>query len=249
MLEPDVDLARATSYGSAAALYDTHRPAYSAGLLDDLAALSPGEALDIGCGTGMVAAALADRGVSVLGVEPDEQMAAVARGHGVSIEVAPFETWDDAERQFDLVTCGAAWHWIDQARGTAKAARVLRQGGTFARFYNFELPEEPAISALETVYSKHAPRLMPYVPVPRDDFPDPVAVSDAFSAVETAIYPWSRTVSAQEWVGMVTTFSDHHRLGAGPLAELQQAIRDAIETVGGSVTTSGGTYVLLAHRM
>jgi SAM-dependent methyltransferase len=248
MLEPQ-NLARPTSYGRTAALYDTHRPAYPAALLDDLAALSPDEVLDIGCGTGMVAAALVDRGLSVLGVEPDEQMAAVARGHDISLEVAPFETWDDAGRQFDLLTCGAAWHWIDQARGTDKAAQVLRQGGTFARFYNFELPDEPAISALETVYRKLAPKLKTYVPVPRDDFPDPVATSDAFSAVETKIYPWSRTVTAEEWVGMVTTFSDHQRLGAGPLAGLQQAIRDAIETVGGSVTTSGGTYVLLAHRM
>ena len=36
------------------------------------------------------------RGVPVLGIEIDERMADVARGHGVAVEVAAFETWDAA---------------------------------------------------------------------------------------------------------------------------------------------------------
>jgi SAM-dependent methyltransferase len=53
----------------------------------------PSLALDIGTGTGKVAAAIAARGVRVLGVDPDAQMAAVARARGLEVEVAPFETW------------------------------------------------------------------------------------------------------------------------------------------------------------
>jgi SAM-dependent methyltransferase len=122
--------------------------------------------LDVGCGTGRVAAALVSRGLSVLGVEPDELMAPVARGHGILVEVAAFEIWDDAGRQFDLLTCGAAWHWIDPELGTAKAARLMKRGGTVARFWNYEVPDEPAASALEAVYSKLAPETTRYVPAP-----------------------------------------------------------------------------------
>jgi SAM-dependent methyltransferase len=248
MDEPHRDRARAGSFGSVAEQYDRYRPVYPDGLIDDLAALRPAQVLDVGCGTGKAAAALVRRGLSVLGVEPDEKMAAVARGHGMPIEVAAFETWEDAGRQFDLLTCGAAWHWIDPALGIAKAARVLRRGRTLARFWNYEVPDEPAASAFETVYGRLAPEATRYVPSPPSHWADPPGESDTFSAVETRIYEWSRTLSADEWVGMVTTFSDHQRLGRVRLTALQLALGTAIETLGGVVHVRGGTYLRLARR-
>ncbi len=249
MSEPHLDRARAESFGAVAAQYDSYRPTYPDALIDDLAALRPAQALDVGCGTGIVAAALASRGLTVLGVEPDPQMATVARGHGVPVEVSGFETWEDAGRQFDLLTCGAAWHWIDPTRGTAKAARVLRPGATIARFWNYEVPDEPAISALEAVYARLAPQATRYVPAPiAGGWEDPLAASDDFTAAATRTYEWGRTLSAEEWAGMVSTFSDHQRMQPERLVELQQELAAAIEAVGGSVHTRGGAFVLLARR-
>jgi SAM-dependent methyltransferase len=228
--------------------YDRYRPDYSDALFDDLAALRPARVLDVGCGTGKVAAALARRGLSVLGVEPDEQMAAIPRRLGIPIEVAEFETWEDAGRTFDLLTCGAAWHWIDPVAGVARAARVLRPGGTLARFWNYEEPDELAASALETVYGRLAPEATRYVPAPHGEWPDPVADSDAFCSLERRAYEWSRALSAEEWVNMVSTFSDHQRMSPERLTELQQALRDAIEASGAPVHTRGGTYAILARR-
>lgn len=102
--------------------YERYRPTYPDALLDDLATLRPARVLDVGCGTGKAAVGLAGRGLSVLGVELDLRMAVVACGHGVPVEVGAFETWDDAGRRFDLITCGAAWQWIDPELGMAKAA-------------------------------------------------------------------------------------------------------------------------------
>jgi 2-polyprenyl-3-methyl-5-hydroxy-6-metoxy-1,4-benzoquinol methylase len=100
--------------------YDRFRPTYPDALIEDLAGLRPAKVLDVGCGTGKVAVALAERGLSVLGVEVDQQMAKIARGHGIDVQVAAFESWDATGRTFDLITCGDAWHWIDPARGVAK---------------------------------------------------------------------------------------------------------------------------------
>ena len=96
--------------------------------------------LDVGCGTGIAARALQARGCRVLGVEPDARMAAVARGHGVAVEEAAFERWDDAGRRFDLVACGQAWHWVDPVRGAQRAADVLRAGGLVGLFWNLGRP-------------------------------------------------------------------------------------------------------------
>ena len=45
--------------------------------------MNAADAADVGCGTGLAARLVAERGVKVLGVEPDERMAHVARRHGI----------------------------------------------------------------------------------------------------------------------------------------------------------------------
>ncbi|HEV7359674.1 MAG TPA: class I SAM-dependent methyltransferase, partial [Mycobacterium sp.] len=95
-------------------------------LIEDLVALTPSDVLDIGCGTGKVAVEFMKRGMRVLGVDVDERMTDYAREHGVPVEIASFESWDAKGRQFDLITCADAWHWIDPARGSENAAAVLR---------------------------------------------------------------------------------------------------------------------------
>ena len=135
--------ARAESFGAAAATYDRLRPSPPAALIDDLVALAPTRVLDIGCGTGKLAAPLAARGLDVLGVEADARMAALAP---MPVEIAPFEDWDDRGRTFDLVTCADAWHWLDPDRAEAKLARVAR--GPFVRLWSFhEL--DPALLAAD----------------------------------------------------------------------------------------------------
>lgn len=229
--------------------YDRYRPAYPDVVIDDLAALQPTSVLDVGCGTGKAAVALARRGLRVLGVEPDKRMAEVARGYGIPVEIATFETWDDAGRQFDVITCGQAWHWIDPNQGIPKAARLLRPGATIARFWNFHVLDDPVISAFDAVYREHAPEADGLGHDPGGNYePDPFDDNDAFTAVETRTYQWERVLSADDLVGLVATFSDHQRLGYDRLARLQQALRATIETFGGSVHSHCGTYVRLATR-
>ncbi|WP_226961702.1 MULTISPECIES: class I SAM-dependent methyltransferase [Streptomyces] len=58
--------------------YDRHRPTYPRELMDELTDLRPARVLDVGCGTGRNVVALAERGLSVLGVERDERMRVAA---------------------------------------------------------------------------------------------------------------------------------------------------------------------------
>ena len=77
------DRSRAESFGDIAEAYDRARPSYPPALFDDLLADGARTVLDVGCGTGIVAALLAARGCDVLGVEVDERMAQVARAKGI----------------------------------------------------------------------------------------------------------------------------------------------------------------------
>ena len=243
------DRDRAESFGSAADMYDRFRPSYPSAFIDDLAARGPTHVLDVGCGTGKVARALLDRGLRVLGVEPDEAMAAVASTHGVPVEQARFESWDPAGRTFDLLTAGHAWHWIDPAVGLEKAASVTTPGATVALFWNYHALDPPMLKAFSEVYAECAPELEV---IGRDPtgLPDrdPFSGSDQFTPGESRTYRWPRALSGEDWVAMLATFSDHRRLGHDRLLGLQDALRDAISARGGTVQSTCGTYVWVSHR-
>jgi SAM-dependent methyltransferase len=253
--ELHLDRTRAGSFGSVADQYDRFRPTYPDALTDDLAGLRPAKVLDVGCGTGKIAVALAERGLSVLGVEVDQRMAEVARGHGIEVQVGAFESWDAAGCNFDLITCGDAWHWIDPARGVAKAVEVLEAGGIIARFWTTAVLSESAIAAFDPVYRKIAPEVA-QVWRPSESTPrfhasrsDLFAQSEAFSPTEMRTYPWERSLSTDEWVGLAATISDHQRLEPERLQALLQSLRTAIDEIGGSVHSHNETYALLNQRI
>src|SRR5262252_6317966 len=150
----------AESFGADASRYDRARPSYPAALVDRIVAASPGRnVLDVGCGTGIAARLFQTAGCRVLGVDPDDRMASVARQGGLTVEVSPFEAWRSAGRSFDAVTAAQAWHWVDPVAGAAKAAQVLRPGGRLAVFWNAaQLPPDLG-AAFAGVYGEVQPGL------------------------------------------------------------------------------------------
>jgi ubiquinone/menaquinone biosynthesis C-methylase UbiE len=94
-----------------------------------------GSALDIGCGTGTLAARLADAGYEMTGVDPSEGMLRMleqrtSKVRGVKGSGTSLEFGDDS---FDLVYCVAVMHHIAAAdavrRTLAEMVRVTRPGG------------------------------------------------------------------------------------------------------------------------
>ena len=176
-------------------------------------------------------------------------MAHFARANGVPVDLASFEAWDPAARTFDLLTAGHAWHWVDPAIGLPKAASVVNPGGTVALFWNYHALDESLLEAFDAAYRVHAPELTVVGRDPsRATDVDPFAESNQFTPGKARTYRWSRQLSADEWVGMLATFSDHQRLGRERLNNLQAAVRTAIQASGGVVRSACGTYVWSARR-
>jgi SAM-dependent methyltransferase len=222
--------------------------------MDDLAALHPVRALDVGCGTGIAARALTERGVAVLAVEPDARMADIARSHGISVEVAPFESWPERGRNFDLIISGQAWHWIEPVAGTAKAVRLLEPAGTLALFWNVSELVAEQQRAIDAAYAQYAPALdgralarggvRPMAPRHRAELEASAGLRD----ITDRLYRWTRSYTRDEWLDLIQTHSDHSTVPASVLADLLGGVGEAIDSFGGRVLAQYSTQAVFARR-
>lgn len=253
----------AESFGVDAERYDRTRPRYPDAMVTRIVAASPGpDLLDVGCGTGIAARQFQVAGCTVLGVEPDARMADFARRHGLEVEVARFEAWDPAGRDFDAVIAGTAWHWVDPVAGAAKAARALRPGGRLAAFHHvFEPPP-----ALADVFAAAYRRAMPDSPVnvqptnnvqptrPALDLYQPLFTKAAdgirevggFSDPEQWRFDWERSYTRDEWLDQLPTSGALTQLAPDKLAEVLAGVGAAIDAIGGNFTMSYHTMVVTA---
>jgi SAM-dependent methyltransferase len=248
------DRARAGSFGEDAAQYDRSRPGYPAALFNDLFPGGNCPAVDVGCGTGIVARLLVERGCSVIGVEPDPRMAEVARRSGVTVEISTFEEWDSRGRTFDVLTAGQSWHWVNPTPGAKKAADVLRPGGRFGVFWN-SLRHNPAVAiGFQHIYSRLAPHLLV----------DSVALgtarplggpneaafvhAGAFTHLDRRSYTWRRSYTTTEWLDELPTHSGHRTLPSQVLTSLIEAVGELIDGLGGKIVVDYTTAGLFGER-
>jgi SAM-dependent methyltransferase len=248
----------AESFGSDAARYDRSRPSYPDALVNRIIAASPGRTvLDVGCGTGIAARQFQAAGCQVLGIDPDERMAGLARRGGLDVEVATVETWDPAGRHFDMVIAGQAWHWVDPVAGAAKAAQALRPGGRLAVFWNAFLPPPELSEALTAGFRRIAPdpqvvrRGMPgpgvYLQM-CEKTADGMRQAGGFGRPEQWRSDWERRYGRDEWLDQGPAFGGYSRLPAAAQAELLAGLRDAIDQIGGSFTMGYATVAATATR-
>jgi SAM-dependent methyltransferase len=250
-----LDRARAGSFGDDAERYDRARPRYPRVLIDRLLVGHPRHVIDVGCGTGIVSRLLVDGGADVVGVEPDERMAAVARRHGLSVETETFETWDPHGRVFDLLVSGQAWHWVDPTAGSAKAAEVVKPGGRVALFWNLGRPPGDLRERLDRVYRSVAPELVDTsVLLGHGAAERPGVAADALRAngdwqhVETETFPFDLDYRTAQWLDLLETYSDHRALGPRRLSALLEEVAFEIDRDGGSFVMHYETTLVSATR-
>jgi SAM-dependent methyltransferase len=250
-----VDRQRASLFGIEAERYERARPTYPAALVDRLLAERTRQVLDIGCGTGKAGRLFAERGCTVLGVESDERMAAVARERGLGVETARFEEWNPSGRIFDLGICGQAWHWLDPERRLEQVAAALRPAGRFAAFWNFPHFEEGGLDGeIDDLYESLAPELragrlgVGAREADRAADLDQLAESALFTGAEEWIFRHQQSYRRDELLDLLQTYSDHIALPAERRARLLEAIGVAVDAHGGSRVIAYRTVVVTALR-
>ena len=92
--------------------------------------------LDVGCGTGTLAVALAEQyACKVWGIDPSPEMLDVARAKvsgGVGLKLGSAEALPFKDGWFERAVSKLAMHLVDRRRAFAEIHRVLAPGGRFA---------------------------------------------------------------------------------------------------------------------
>ncbi len=236
---------RARIFGEVADLYDEVRPPYPDVLIDAVVERVGGHGdtrvLEVGAGTGKASRQFLERGVSVVAVEPDPRMAAVARARLAAtgrfeVDVATFEEWTPRGGPFRLVVAAQAWHWVDPTIGFRRAWDVLEPSGVLALLWNRPsrdgLPE-----GVEAAYRRHAPHLASGSTLDRSWRPDgrsrDVAGSGYFTEPDVLTHRWTRWYPTDAYLGLLQTQSDHRVLDPDHLAALLAAVGEALAPYGG----------------
>ena len=247
-------------FGEDPDLYDRARPSYPAALVDDVVGMAgaSARALDIGCGTGKATMLLAARGLSGVGVEADPAMAEVARRNLAAypnwqIQVNDFERWQppDGAEGFDLACCAQAWHWLDPAVRLHKAHALLSTGGWLALWWNRSGDAAgPGVDCdafsgtggtaglteqINEIYDEIAPHITAKAGIGSkggaNDEEMPAGLS--FGEPVRRSYPWVTDYTADAWVALLRTQSDHRLLPPEQLDQLTDRIRQLLLAHGG----------------
>ncbi|HYL35251.1 MAG TPA: class I SAM-dependent methyltransferase [Bryobacteraceae bacterium] len=258
-------LQRARTFDEAAELYDRARREWPDQLFKDLFAQAGIEAagadvLEIGCGTGQASLAQARRGCRMLCLEMGANLANIARRKlapfpRVTIVNVRFEDWKPLDATFDIVFASNSWHWLDPRLRYAKSAALLPPAGVLAftiSGHGFPPGFDPFFTQIQECYEaigeariKSPPPLPDEIPDARDDIEN----SGYFEDVRIVRHLWTEEFTADEYVGLMSTASDHRLMEPAKRERLFSEMRRLIgERPDGRIRKHNVTILHVARR-
>ncbi|WP_338325944.1 methyltransferase domain-containing protein, partial [Thermomonospora catenispora] len=161
----------------AVATYDSafgYVSAHGAPLVDLLDPQPDERIIDLGCGTGTLAAAIAERGATVLGIDGSPEMIAQASATypDLNFAVGDAHTFTTSE-PYDAVASNAALHWMTRDPDAVLKAvhAALRPGGRFVAEMGGAGNCAELIAAMQTawrIFGLDEPELPWYFPTPAE---------------------------------------------------------------------------------
>jgi SAM-dependent methyltransferase len=219
---------RASSFGSAATLYDRVRPTYPAAAVRwALEPLGPGRhrIADIGAGTGLLTRVINALGHDTVAVEPDELMRErlVAASGAVTAVDGSAERLPFPAASLDGALAGQAYHWFDQKVAHPELARTIRPGGVFAAIWNERDESVPWLTAYSRIVDGARGRTGALRVVPESFGPD-------FEVTERAEFRHAPMYTADSLVSLMQSRSYYLTASPAEQAALVAAIRELATT-------------------
>jgi len=215
------------------------------------------KALEIGAGTGKATLPFIDAGYGVTAVELGANMAEFMAekfksNSGFKVINETFEEAVLENEGYDLVYAATAFHWVDASIGCPKVMDILKPGGTFAlfRYNSVPRPGEALYDAIQRCYEKfyntyYTGSKKP-VRISKEEYWTPAELHRSFRFegmeqysfrdITMKFYEASRTYTADEYIILLDTNSDHRSLPDANRDGLYAGVREAILQYGDMYT-------------
>jgi SAM-dependent methyltransferase len=245
-------------FDEAADLYDEVRPGFPEVTIEEIvrfARLSKESRIfEVGCGTGQMTRPFAARGYAVLALDQGPRLAALAAKHcrshpRVRVVACAFEDWIDVSESYDLFLSANAFHWIRPDYGLARAAELVKTGGTIALVWTIDRSEgTPFWQATDPLYRIYNPVDSSPKPPGSADYRAALHASRQFADTHEFRQAWARRYTGGDYVKLLHTFSDHRALPEPRRSAFFEEIAAVIQRFGDEVIRHYETVVLLARK-
>jgi SAM-dependent methyltransferase len=245
-------------FSGLAGLYARHRPGYPAqavALIMDCCGLGGADLLvDVGCGTGISTRLFAARGVRVLGIEPNDDMRALAEAAapppgGPALEYRPgrAEATGLPDGVAAAVLAAQSFHWFDAPAALREFHRILRPGGRVALVWNERDEADPCTAAYGAVM-RSAPEAAD-VEVPRSTAGQALLGSHLFEDAECLRFVYRQELDEEGLLGRAfsASYAPRDPAGSGTFADDLRRVFARFQQ-GGKVALCYETTVYLARR-
>jgi SAM-dependent methyltransferase len=246
-----------------AANYDRWRPIYVPELFRTIADYSgldsTKKSLEIGIGTGQATLPILRTGCDITAIEIGENLAKYTKQkfrkfsnfHVVNID---FESFKAESSTYDLIYSATAFHWIPEEIGYSKAFDLLKHGGTLALFWNhpFVNREDDALhKEIQKFYNKYPPsNSQPPIEFNENNCQRILTILQKhnFTNISSQLFYQTRRFSAQDYISLLNTYSDHRAMPVEVRKSLEQGILSVIEEYGGTLNVYDTMDLYLAQK-
>lgn len=256
------------TFDTVASSYEKLRPGYVKELykavFDYIPVNRASNVIEVGIGGGQATLPILKTGCKLTAVEYGENFSELCREKfkdypNFSVITGKFEDAAFEENSCDLIYSASAFHWVPEEIGYPKVFSMLKSGGAFARFANHPFCDKgnPALTEdIERVYGMYYYK---FYNDRKQEKPTEYSEADAeeraliaekygFTDIRYHVFKRTRTFSAEEYVTLLGTYSDHIAIEETIRKKLFDGVEEAINNNGGSITIYDTIDLQLARK-
>lgn len=212
--------------------YARYRPSYPDAAIDYILArcgLRAGSLLvDVGCGTGISSRLFAQRGLTVIGIEPNAEMRAKAQaeqgsGPPLLYQDGKAEATGLPDASADAVLAAQAFHWFESEAALREFYRILEPGGWVILMWNERDERDPFTAAYGAAIRSFPGAAK--LEGARARAGEPLLSSPLFTAGERVVFPSAQAMNEEEMLGRAFSASYAPR-EPDQVQELERRLRE-----------------------
>lgn len=250
------------TFDNTAVGYDRSRPAYPKELYRDIFEYGKidekSNVLEIGLGTGKATEPILKTGCRLIGIEPGENLAGLAKDKfknysNFLLYTNTLQDYVCPPESFDFIYSATAFHWIPEEYGYKRVYELLKSGGVFARFAYHAGPDKERkklTDEIQNLYTLYFNATQSPKAFSEEDAGKIAEIAGRYGFVDLKyrLYELTKDFTADEYMELLRTYPNHMSLDPSTREKLFKGIHSVINDHGGVISVYYTVDLELARK-